>query len=90
MESEDPYMPIIIAGSKKDLFQPEDLRQYLNEWDDMKRKFPKFERIVDHVFISSKDYQSVEQLFTYLGRAIIPDSRIIDLPTISVNENQLI
>jgi small GTP-binding protein len=87
MESEDPFMPIIIAGSKKDLIQPEDLKYYLNEWEDMKRIFPKFERIVDHVFISSKDYQSVEHLFTHLGRAIIPDSRKLDLPTISVCEN---
>ena len=87
MESEDPFMPIIIAGSKKDLIQPEDLNHYLKEWEDMKRKFPKFERVIDHVFISSKDYQSVEHLFTYLGRAIIPDSREINFPTISVCEN---
>jgi len=87
LESEDPSMPIIIAGSKKDLVQPEDLDHYLNEWEDMKRKIPRFERIIDHIFISSKDYQSVEQLFTYLGRAVIPDSRKINLPTISVMEN---
>ncbi|QEE17965.2 Rab family GTPase [Promethearchaeum syntrophicum] len=87
MESEDPSMPIIIAGSKKDLIQPEDMRYFLNEWENMKKKFPSFERIIDHVFISSKDYHSVEDLFTHLGRAIIPDSGRIALPTISVSEN---
>ena len=87
MESEDPLMPIIIAGTKKDLIQPEDLRYYTKEWEKMKRNFPKYERIIDHVFISSKDYQSIEQLFTHLGRAIIPDSRKISFPTISVCGN---
>jgi len=87
MESEDPLMPIIIAGTKKDLIQPEDLSYYTKEWESMKRRFPKFERIIDHVFISSKDYQGVEQLFTYLGRAIVPDSRKNNLPTISVCGN---
>ena len=87
MENEDPYMPIIIAGSKKDLIQPEDMRYFLNEWEKMKRKIPRFERIIDHIFISSKDYQSVEQLFTHLGRAIKPDLRKITLPRISISEN---
>ena len=87
MESEDPLMPIIIAGTKKDLIQPEDLSYYTKEWESMKKRFPKFERIIDHVFISSKDYQSVEQLFSYLGRIIIPDSKKINLPTISVCGN---
>jgi len=87
MESEDPCMPIIIAGSKMDLVQPEDMRFFLNEWEEMKRKIPRFEKIIDHVFFSSKDYQSVEQLFTNLGRAINPDSRKLTLPTISISEN---
>ena len=84
MESEDPSMPIIIAGSKKDLVQPEDLLYFSKKWEEIKRKFPKFARILDHVFISSKDYQSIENLFSTLGRAVIPDLKKLSLATIPI------
>ncbi len=60
---EDPEMPIILAGSKRDLVQPEDIKAYEKRWNHFFATNIIKSRIIGHQFISSKSFEGIDNLF---------------------------
>ncbi|MCF2138859.1 MAG: GTP-binding protein [Candidatus Lokiarchaeota archaeon] len=66
--SENEEIPIILAGSKIDLAQPEDLIYYQKLWKKMEYSFPHYSNIVAHLFISSKQNIGIDEVFSTLKK----------------------
>ena len=63
---ENPEIPIIIAGSKKDLTNQEDLDHFQKKFETLNMKLSQKYKIIKHVFISSKLGEGVDQIFNDL------------------------
>ncbi len=68
---ENPFMPILIGGTKKDLVQPADIRNFNSRWRELKELLPNKHLIIDHIFISSKAYEGIDIAFQKIGEALI-------------------
>lgn len=68
---ENPRIPLVIAGTKKDLVTSEDLLKYTTRWmhfiADPSHNF----NIVQHLFISSKNLEGIHDIFQVMAQAII-------------------
>ena len=70
--NENPQMPIILVGSKRDLVQPEDLIQFRKRWNQIESQIEGGNNVVDHVFISSQSFEGINVLFERLTQELIP------------------
>ncbi|QEE14991.1 Rab family GTPase [Promethearchaeum syntrophicum] len=65
--AENPQIPILICGSKKDLIQYEDIKNFENKWIDFVSKIPKNCNIIGHIFTSSKTMEGIDSIFYTLA-----------------------
>ena len=70
--NENPQMPIILAGSKRDLVQPEDIIVFRKRWNQIQPQLKGGSNIIDHVFISSQTFEGIDVLFERLTQELIP------------------
>lgn len=80
---ENPNMPIIIAGSKLDLVQAEDVKYYLTQWQNLLYKIEHPENVLDHCFFSSKTQVGLDQLFIKLGSIILERDLWLEQPKVA-------
>ncbi|MHA1585427.1 MAG: Rab family GTPase [Promethearchaeota archaeon] len=73
---ENPKMPIILAGSKRDLANPEDLTYYRQKLLKLSRSLSLTKNIQAHMFISSKTLEGVDEIFQKFSEILdINDSK---------------
>jgi small GTP-binding protein len=77
LQKENPYIPIVIGGTKKDLAQQDDISHFIKRGTQLFRTLPNSEYILDHIFISSKTYEGVEKPFHILGKTLLTKPEII-------------
>jgi hypothetical protein len=65
--AENPHIPILICGSKKDLVQYEDIKEFEDKWFESASKIPENCNIIDHIFISSKTMEGIDSIFYTLA-----------------------
>lgn len=65
---ENPDIPIVVVGAKKDLVEEEILSHYQGLYDDLKPTLPNKEKFLDHIFISSKNFEGIEEVFQKLQK----------------------
>ena len=63
---ENPEIPILVAGSKKDLIQKEDLEYYDQKWDELKDNLSHSFNLQGHLYISSKTGEGIHNIFNLL------------------------
>ncbi len=68
---ENPETPIVLVGAKKDLVDPDILDQYLQQFEEKRVEFPNSAKFLDHLFVSSKNYDGIEEVFMKIHEAII-------------------
>ncbi len=68
--SENKRIPIVIAGSKKDLIQKEDLLHYNSLWEKSITEWNNKFNIIGHFFISSKDNDGIDEIFNQIFKKI--------------------
>ena len=67
---DNPDIAIIIAGTKKDLAQPEDVSKYYAKWAQIQEGLDQQRNILEHLQISSKNFDGIEEIFEKLSHAI--------------------
>ena len=65
--AENPHIPILICGSKKDLVQYEDIREFEYKWFKFASRIPKNCNIIGHIFTSSKTMEGIDSIFYILA-----------------------
>lgn len=70
MYNENPNMPIIIGGSKKDLVQKEDIIHFRNLWKKNEENWNKKFNILGHFFLSSKSNEGLDGIFIEILKKI--------------------
>ncbi len=64
---ENPQIPILICGSKKDLVQYEDIKKFEYKWFEFISKIPEKCNIIGHIFTSSKTMEGLDSIFYTLA-----------------------
>src|SRR6056297_564511 len=70
-------IPVIVAGTKMDLCQPEDMMYYKTKW----KKFFALEKdglcrsVLNHMIISSKEYMGVDEIFMKIAQKITQNQK---------------
>lgn len=72
LHKENPAMPIILAGSKSDLVQPEDISAFENRWKAFSRTQTHKSNVIGHHFISSKSFEGIDDLFVQIANEVLP------------------
>ncbi|UYP46593.1 hypothetical protein NEF87_002878 [Candidatus Lokiarchaeum ossiferum] len=72
LHKENPAMPILLAGSKCDLVQPEDISDFKKRWNTLFRSQAPKSNVIGHHFISSKSFEGIEDLFTKIANEVLP------------------
>jgi small GTP-binding protein len=70
LQKEKPNLPIVVAGSKKDLVHPEDLGHYRTKWLCLKPTLEHSESILAHFFCSALTMEGVEEIFGQLIKVV--------------------
>ncbi len=69
--NENPNIPIILVGAKKDLISSKDIiDQFRNQFEARLQTFPNKDKYFAHLFISSKTFDGVEEVFIKLSQAL--------------------
>jgi small GTP-binding protein len=69
--SENPEIPIILAGTKKDVTSMEDLHNATTQWMKFNSTTPYSKNIKKHLYISSKTYEGIDALFDAIGDCLV-------------------
>ena len=69
--AENPQMPILICGSKKDLVQYEDIKKFEERWFKFTSSIPENCNIIGHIFTSSKTMEGLDSIFYALADKLI-------------------
>ena len=69
--TENPETPIVLVGAKKDLVDSTILDQYLHQFEEKQAELPNSTQFLAHLFISSKDFDGIEEVFVKLHEALI-------------------
>ncbi|UYP45228.1 hypothetical protein NEF87_001513 [Candidatus Lokiarchaeum ossiferum] len=77
LQKENPYMPILIGGAKKDLTQPTDIKYYRKKWQILFQQIENSQYIIDHIVISSKTREGIENIFQKIGQAVLQPEIIL-------------
>jgi len=64
---ENSGIPLIIAGTKLDLVQNADIKFFTWKWEKLKKELLQNNLILDHLFISSKNYIGIDEIFNILA-----------------------
>ena len=64
---ENPHIPILICGSKKDLVQYEDIKKFEDKWHEFASRIPANCNIIGHIFTSSKTMEGIDSIFYTLA-----------------------
>ena len=65
--AENPQIPILICGSKKDLVQYEDIKVFEDKWFDFVSRIPENCNIIGHILTSSKNMEGIDSIFYTLA-----------------------
>ena len=65
--AENPQIPILICGSKKDLIQYEDIKRFEDKWIEFASNIPDNCNIIGHIFTSSKTMEGIDSIFYTLA-----------------------
>ena len=65
--AENPHIPILICGSKKDLVQYEDIKVFEDKWFDFVSRIPENCNIIGHILTSSKNMEGIDSIFYTLA-----------------------
>ena len=68
---ENPETPIVLVGAKKDLVDSKILDHYLLQFEEKRAEFPNSEKFLDHLFVSSKTFEGIEEVFVKIHEALI-------------------
>ncbi len=68
---ENPLIPILICGSKKDLVQYEDIKKFEYKWFEFTSSIPENCNIIGHIFTSSKTLEGIDSIFYTLADYLI-------------------
>ncbi|MHA1620246.1 MAG: Rab family GTPase [Promethearchaeota archaeon] len=68
---ENPEIPIILVGAKKDLVDSTVIDQYRQNFEAMRADLPNSVNYIEHMFVSSKNYDGIEEVFTKLHEVLI-------------------
>ena len=69
--AENPQIPILICGSKKDLVQYEDIKKFEDKWSKFTSSIPENCNIIGHIFTSSKTMEGLDLIFHTLADNLI-------------------
>ena len=69
--AENPQIPILICGSKKDLVQYEDIKKFEEKWFEFSSSIPENCNIIGHIFISSKTMEGIDSIFHTLADNLV-------------------
>lgn len=70
--NENPDIPIILVGAKKDLISSNDIiEQFRTQFEARLQTFPNKDKFYAHLFVSSKTFEGVEEVFIKLYEALI-------------------
>ncbi len=76
IHNENETIPIVLVGSKKDLVQSEDITAYTRRFTNLSRQNSECKQIVAHLFISSKNYEGIDELFEILIHSILTSEKL--------------
>ncbi|MHA1672402.1 MAG: Rab family GTPase [Promethearchaeota archaeon] len=68
---ENPNIPILLVGAKKDLVDSKILDHYLLQFEEKRAEFPNSAKFLDHLFVSSKTFEGIEEVFVKIHEALI-------------------
>lgn len=69
---ENSKIPLILAGTKKDLVSPEETTKYSTKWVKLAMGLNYNEMVKKHLFISSKNLEGIDNVFIHLLDYILP------------------
>ena len=69
--TENPQIPILICGSKKDLVQYEDIKMIEDKWFKFASSIPENCNIIGHILTSSKTMEGLDSIFYTLADNLI-------------------
>lgn len=76
---ENPKIPLILAGTKKDLVTPEETTKFSTKWIKLAIGLNYNEMVKKHLFISSKNLEGIDTIFSSLLDLIHSNSNLAEL-----------
>jgi len=76
---ENPKLPLILAGTKKDLVSPEETTKFSTKWVKLAMGLNYNDMVKKHLFISSKNFEGIDAIFNNLLEIIEPKYNLNEL-----------